>query len=146
MLRTLCFPLQEAWVWSLVGELRSGKLCGAAEKKAYNSVVLTQRQNRAAVATVNFRTVHLPQRNPMLISSHYNFFSTLPALGHHKFAFCPHRFVYYRHFLQKESYGIWYIVTGFFDLAQCSFILSHVSVLHFFLLLNHSALCGWTMF
>ena len=52
-------------------------------------------------------------------------------------------------FLEMESHSTWSLVSGFFHLAKClqgSFVLKHLSILHYFLLPINIPLYGYTTF
>ena len=94
----------------------------------------------------NFRTFSYPIRGRVLFSCRILVLLPLPS-GKHSSTFCPHGFACSGLSTQTESYNMWPFVSGILvSCFQGSFMLEHVSVLHYFLWLSNIPLCTYTTF
>lgn len=92
---------------------------------------------------------HYPKKKPVLISSR---FSSLlpPGPGNRESIFCLSGFTYSEHFVYMESQFVatcdWLLSFRMMSLRFLLMLLSHVSVLHFFLFLNNTPLYEYNTF
>lgn len=78
--------------------------------KMYNSMILVYFQSFATITT-NFRSFSLSQKKPIRRHSP----SSCPTRSRLIFFF--YRFAFPGHFIQRDSYSMWFFVTVFFHLA-----------------------------